>query len=183
MLKQILLFIVFALCGMAMLGCGAKLETKIRPISPQTQAKAFGGVNKTLLHHCNAVKEAPPLHCAVVFGDTADIQQLIADGHDINELPENGFTPLGSGALYGRVEAVKVLLKAGAVVNQANERGVTALHLATAKGHHFVVVALIKAGADVSLKTNKGETAADIAEMVHGKDGGITLLLREYENR
>ena len=61
-----------------------------------------------------------PLHRAAQRGDLAECQRLIAEGHDVNALDEDGEMPLHFSAWYGQVEVTRFLVNNGADVNSAS---------------------------------------------------------------
>ena len=79
-------------------------------------------------------------------------------GADVNQLDNEGRTPLSWAARNGHIETVKALLKAGANVNQADRLGETPLYWAALNGHIETVKALLKAGAHVNQANRFGHT-------------------------
>jgi ankyrin repeat protein len=75
------------------------------------------------------------LIAAVQAGDEAEVQRLIASGADVNELGEQGRTPLIEAAAKGDVRMVRVLLEAGAEPGWKDDMDETALLKAAAGGH------------------------------------------------
>lgn len=68
----------------------------------------------------------------------------------IDEVDDNGLTPLLWAASYGQLSTVKLLLSKGANPRIKGNSGQTALLLATASGHVHVVKELIAVGVDVN---------------------------------
>ena len=68
----------------------------------------------------------------------------------IDEVDDNGMTPLLWAASYGQLSTVKLLLSKGANPRIRANNGETALLLATASGHVHVVKELIASGVDVN---------------------------------
>ncbi len=83
-----------------------------------------------MIHNVCCV-DLPPLIAAIsVKKDNALLQQLIADGHNVNECTKDSLkTPLQCAAWAGNVEAVRMLLDAGAEVSLQDAEGHTALHM------------------------------------------------------
>ena len=99
------------------------------------------------------------LSSAVKDGSLETVNELIAEGADVNQVNTNGVTPLWIASDIGHVEVAKALLGAGADVNKAKTRtGSTPLYLASQNGHVEVVEALIKAGANVNQETTNDGT-------------------------
>ena len=69
--------------------------------------------------------------------------------HDINELDENGMTPLMWASAFNQAITVAFLLERGAQCNIVASKGETSLLLASSGGHHQVVHDLLESGADV----------------------------------
>jgi hypothetical protein len=72
---------------------------------------------------------------AVMAGDVARVEALLAQGEDPNPLGERGRTPLMVAAEAGNAELVRVLLDAGAEPMLTDGTGETALLIAAAHGH------------------------------------------------
>lgn len=90
------------------------------------------------------------------------INQLIAQGADVNSVESSGRTPLMRASFnLGNLEIVRALIEAGADVNRQNAQGDTALHqLLKSDFSHALQKGriLIDAGADVNRKNNNGIT-------------------------
>ena len=67
--------------------------------------------------------------------DTArEVRRLLSEGADVNDVDEQGHTPLMVASWNGNVEIVDMVLAAEANVNAACDTGQTALHLASLQG-------------------------------------------------
>ena len=90
---------------------------------------------------------------AIMGGESQRVAELIAQGVDVNQKNQNGFTPLMMAAIYGHTEIAKQLLDAKADVNAfisvsgANEQNLTALYMAKANNHPEIAELLKAAGA------------------------------------
>ena len=84
---------------------------------------------------------------AVLQGDTATVNALLAKGSDVNAKNRNGDTVLILAAKYGHTDVVKALLAKGAEVNTKDENGETALACAKRCGHKKIARLLKEAGA------------------------------------
>lgn len=93
------------------------------------------------------------------------IKKLIARG--INEIDDDGYTPLMYASQYGYTELVKDLIFVGAQVNTESYDGNTALTIATLKEHKWVIKALIDGGATAIASSSLRDAVA----MYQGKDG------------
>lgn len=96
-------------------------------------------------------------------GDVEEVARLLAEGADLEELDEYGFTPLQGAAMGGETKFVAMLLDAGATVDARNERGWTALMYAASQGRAAVVEILLAAGADPWASDAEGLTAFALA--------------------
>ncbi|MDQ3439771.1 MAG: ankyrin repeat domain-containing protein, partial [Planctomycetota bacterium] len=104
------------------------------------------------------------MHLAARDGDVKRIDELLAEGADVNiqfrsgerRSPEWGSTPLHYAVRDGHAEAARRLIEKGANVNGANERGVTPLHRAIYNG--ALAKLLLAAGAKHDAADERGET-------------------------
>ncbi len=85
----------------------------------------------------------------------ADVLGAIQKGADVNEVDENGWTPLHSIAQTGKdAKLVDILVKKGAFVNATTQKGITPFLTAASNPNPAVLKALVKHGADVSITSN-----------------------------
>ena len=66
-----------------------------------------------------------PLHFAIVFGPSDNIQFLLKSGADVMAKSEDGITPLHLAAVHVTPENIQALLEAGADPKAINESGKT----------------------------------------------------------
>jgi len=125
----------------------------------------------------------PDIFQAARSGSVDDIRYFLAQGIDINEVPEpqeitdtNGRkvfryrSPVFMNAVENNsndaLEVVKFLVEHGADIHWKNQMGMSSVFLAamgrTSKSTD-VLKYLIEKGVDVNIKTNQGQTALDIA--------------------
>ena len=97
-----------------------------------------------------------PLIQAVKDNDLQAVQNLLADGADVNardtDSKGNG-TILGLAAYNGYTEIVKLLLETGADLGAKTKKGATALIAAAEKSNVEVIKLLLAHGADVNVRT------------------------------
>jgi NAD(P)-dependent dehydrogenase (short-subunit alcohol dehydrogenase family) len=155
------------------------LGQAMREIAQLNQGHAYSRTRDELVDMLDeALQESPPaspqtssptsergLHEAIVAGDLAAVEALLAAGADPNvkEL-SGGSSPLITAAMFGRSAEARALIEAGADVDQQNDDGSTALITAAFMAHPDIVQALLDAGADKNIRNNAGSTALDGVE-------------------
>lgn len=119
----------------------------------------------------------PPLTQAIIDGNLARFEQLLAAGADI-EQRAYAQTPLMFAAASGQVQMVRQLLSRGAETDtvSAESYALPALHRAAQEGHLAVVRALLAHGAGLEFVSNKGATALWEA-VKHGQYAVVSELL------
>ncbi|HTY21737.1 MAG TPA: ankyrin repeat domain-containing protein [Desulfomonilaceae bacterium] len=96
---------------------------------------------------------------AAKSGDSAEMEQLLAGGADVNSRDENNDTALIVSARQGQSETVELLLgKKGVDVDATNHSRATALFAACGQGHTDTAKLLLEAGANVNFKSSDGFT-------------------------
>ncbi|MGN0829222.1 MAG: ankyrin repeat domain-containing protein [Akkermansia sp.] len=150
-MKRTLLFLLLA--GMVSAAPSADKASTPKKESAKTHQRAA-------LQSSNGIFS---LHEAAVAGDTDVIAARLAEGFDVNELDEQGNTPLILAAVAGHRAAVKALLAGGADVCRPDKSGKTPMDLATKSGVKKVLaVALDKRRLEIELsaKIEAGNAAA-----------------------
>lgn len=124
-------------------------------------------------------KPTKSLHEAARNGDIAQVQSHFLRGANIDEIDEDGFTPLHLAASGGHKGVAEMLIASGANVN-ANSRQdrSTPLHNAVGKGHKDVVQLLIDKGANVNAKDNKQRTPLRLAAEGNHRDMADLLIAK-----
>lgn len=111
------------------------------------------------------------LMMAVLRGNPAIVQRLVAAGADVNRrVPVNGATPLLLAMEHGNLEIVKTLLDAGADINARNNNRDTPLIVASFRGNIPLVKFLIEAGANKNVVDRYGHTALYYPSMLGHRD-------------
>ena len=81
------------------------------------------------------------LNKACLNGQARDVRRLLSEGADVNDINEQGVTPLMAASYEGHVEVVDMLLAAEANANAAGDNG-TPLYGASLQGHLVVAASL-----------------------------------------
>lgn len=113
-----------------------------------------------------------PLQRAAGRGDTAQVQQLLDQGIDVNARDGNNNTALICAAGSGNTETVDLLLKRGADVNAIDDGGWTALIRAAFRGHAECVKLLLAHGANVNQTRSAGPFMSSCTAAGWAKKGG-----------
>jgi len=115
---------------------------------------------------------------AVIKGDAAAMNELIAKGADVNAREENnpGRTALIIASEEDYRDIAGALVSCGADVNAKSTDGSTALMNASAEGNADIVKLLLSKGADVNASDNLGQTAL-IKAAADGQKETIEILI------
>ena len=98
-----------------------------------------------------------PLSWAADYGYEAVVQQLLAQGADVETTDKYGWTPLLRAAVKGHEAVVRQLLTKGANI-ETKASGQTPLSWAAMRGREAVVRQLLAQGANVETKCPSGWT-------------------------
>ena len=104
------------------------------------------------------------LALAAAAGRVYQVEDLLAQGADVNARSSAGRPALVMAAFYGNQHTLKLLLAAGADVNAADNLGNTSLMEAASQGHLQIVSSLLLAGGDVNQKNHAGVSVLDRAK-------------------
>ena len=121
------------------------------------------------------------LHAAVGQNDTEAAKWLVANGADIHEKTEWGFTPLHYAAYNQGPEIAKLLIDLGVDIEAKATRNETPLFYAARHNSLEVAKLLIAAGAKINAKHNDGYTPADMAKYENHSE--MQSLLRQHGGR
>lgn len=156
----------------ALVDAGAYLDTPAGPSrhTPLQLAATEGDVapiqillrRGAALEYTDSGTGMRPLHCAVLGDRMQAVQELLANGADMDAKTDLSLTPLMISAANGNVGITRLLVEKGADVNarQTNMHGDTALMKGAKKGSTDVVSALLDGGADATLTDAFNKTAA-----------------------
>ncbi len=117
-----------------------------------------------------------PLMDRVIDEDKQAVEKLIAEGADVDERNNYGWTALMHAGRIGSLEFTELLLDHGADVNAQDETGRTALLKASFAGHTDVVSELLARGANVNLTDEMGRSALHWS-VTRGRQEVVKLLL------
>jgi ankyrin repeat protein len=116
------------------------------------------------------------LRAAIFDGAIAKVENLLAQGADVNALKYDGSAALHVAAQEGHVELVRLLVGAGADVNAVMYDGATALLIAAQEGHVEVVRLLLALKANVNLAMFDSGFTALHAAVENGHTEVVRLL-------
>ena len=139
-----------------------------------TSGLATGGMSQVMENDVDEDENIPlseKLGDAAMYGKLAKVEQLIAEGADVNAITECGKTPLMLAAMYGHKSVMEALLNAKADPNLGGEEefeeGTTALMCIAsslfASNRPEIIKFLVNRGADVNAHNDNGETALIVA--------------------
>lgn len=134
----------------------AKKESKVSPISKQSEVNATGNSGDT------------PLFDAIFLMEKDAIKSLVERGADVNAKLDNGETPLHLAVTASAIhkagnEIIELFIAKGADVNAMDHLGATPIHYACANCELSQVEFLIASGADVNAETKKKATPLQVA--------------------
>ena len=141
-----------------------------------------------VLKQQNSSTATDALWPVVESGDIDRLEELVAEGADVNRANHDGVTALMRAARKGHPGMVDALIKHGADLDARRLDGFTALLLAVFFGHREVVKLLVKRGADLNAVTRGGTSAEmwakarcfpDIAHYLENAGKGRQLLGNE----
>lgn len=139
---------------------------------------------EALINHCSLTdlkaKERNLFHWAAQEGREDLIPLLISKKIDINQLDEDGLTPLGQACNENNLEFAKALLKNGAKINM-NDMDPPII-MSSIYGYFNICELLLAHGADVNSYDNDGRTALFYA-VLYGKRDMIEFLLKKNADK
>ena len=86
------------------------------------------------------------------IGDVARLEQILAQGVDLNASDRTGVTALMRAAYHGELPMIRALIEHGADLDAKDTGGLTALMMAKHSGHAEIVDALLSSGATENAK-------------------------------
>ena len=152
---------------------------------PQEQAVTFQKVISFALNQ-SVIKimmdEVGPLLNRAAYMVKADVvTELIAQGAEINEKAEFGWTALLAAAAQGYPKIVRLLLDAGAKPDIGNVHGITPLMYGARYGNSDICRILMEYGADLDVQDTTGMSALIVATR-DGHKSIVELLLKAGAN-
>jgi ankyrin repeat protein len=124
----------------------------------------------------SAIAAPGDLADAVMAGDLAAVEALLAEGADVNDKQLNGSTALHWAVYHDDLELAQRFIEDGANVQATTREGITPLHLASLYGNPDMVSSLLEAGADASSRGPAGETMLMLAAR-NGNPETVHLLI------
>ncbi len=118
-----------------------------------------------------------PMLIAVIGGNVADVEAVIAAGSSPNATNSYGISALHYAALHGDSDIISALIDAGAYHNLTNYDGIQAIHFAAMTHQIEALDTLIKLGASVNAIDNKGNTPLHYAAEFTDEPAFIQKLL------
>ena len=121
---------------------------------------------------------------AAQAGDVPLVEQLLADGFDVDGRNSAGLSALHFAADGGQQETARRLLRQGADVNAVSHVGLSPLMIAVRDGHVEIVRLLLEAGADIWATVAAVPEARDYAgrsALSLASDSQIIALLEQAE--
>jgi ankyrin repeat protein len=112
-------------------------------------------------------------------GKLLEIENLLAEGADINAKDSEGSSPLVYAIGSRRAEAVRLLIAKGADVQIARKSGKTPLMFACIEGKEDIVAPLLQAGADVNARDNTNWTALYYASLYGAGESIVSMLVKK----
>lgn len=99
----------------------------------------------------------PSLAKAIIYGELADAQVLVAQGESVHDIDEYGFTPLIEAVIFSKIDIIEWLLSQGVDINQESTTGHSALYWAVENQQVELISLLLKRGADPNGYANSGQ--------------------------
>ncbi len=111
------------------------------------------------------------LHTAASKGNVKAIDRLAEEGNDLNEIDDEGMTPLIRAINMNQKESVVALLKSGANVDTPDSTYLnTPLHYAVIQGNSGLVKLLLEKKADSTARNIEGKSPFDLAREMGNND-------------
>ncbi len=126
-----------------------------------------------------------PLHASAAYNFVDDLRREIAEGYDVNEADETGFTPLHSACFQSSYDTAKVLLEAGASTGIQDKWGNTPLNYVVKSDENSfrMVTLLLENGADPTIENNYGHSPLSNSKRMQGTEQLIPLLEAAAANK
>lgn len=138
----------------------------------------IGGMMAVLFGASCSSKLDEELVKASAQGNVERVQELLAEGADVDAIAVKEWTPLTAAAEHGHLDAVKVLSLAGARIDRPAPGGVTALFLTVVNGDTEIVEYLLLNGADPNIGGGKKEYMRAVVQKEEYVE--IAALLRQH---
>lgn len=128
------------------------------------------------------VKNKYVLHKAIEKGDKNLVEQLVAQGANIEQKDPYGRTPLRLAVWHNRENIVAFLIAKGASIHEKHAQGITLLMAAAANGNEKIIKLLLALDPNINEHDQRdGDTALQWAAR-YGRDKAVALLLAHGAN-
>jgi ankyrin repeat protein len=119
-----------------------------------------------------------PLHASAAYNLVDDLRRELAEGYDVNDADETGFTPLHSACFQCSYDAAKVLLEAGASAGLQDKWGNTPLSYVVKNDENSLrmVTLLVEYGADPTIENNYGHSPLSNSKRMQGTEHLVPVL-------
>ncbi|CAF1090416.1 unnamed protein product [Rotaria sordida] len=152
-----------------------------------TKEKSIINPTKSILSNKSSIdirndKGESLIHQAVKKADIIRVKQLIEEGHPVNTIDNNSWTPLHEASSMGDIPLMELLLANNANINvQGGEEQMTVLHeaLLNENTNECVIKFLLENGADSHIKNKNGKTAIDLVTELNNPN--ISLLFEKNQ--
>lgn len=127
-------------------------------------------------------EQCSTLHHACRVGRSDIAQWILAQfggGGVVDDVDEDGDTPLLCACRCGHLGVARVLLHHGATIDEVDFDGATPLHCASGRGHHSVARLLINYGADIDGTDDDGATPIHYASRA-GHAATVRVLILQH---
>ena len=126
------------MCAVGQISCSVDSmhPDVIKILERVKQTADFGYVDFSDINATNALGNNA-LHCVIVWGDYEAAKILVANGINVNQKGEEGYTPLHEACSFGHKEIVRLLLESGADIS-ARTAGDLPFTTARLSGHNQI---------------------------------------------
>ena len=154
-------------------------KTSCKELAKINAGSNMSRVKRDLLAGVDTVHQR--LYNACYLGRLTDVDNLIAEGGDVNSMDNDGATCLYLACQGGHIRVADILLSHGAKINEVAKDGFSPLIVAAMIGNEPLVALLLENGAYINIANENGSTALGAASS-NGHVGVTKLLLDSGAN-